>query len=164
MDQDKQYRYIKNYEILIKRANLSEYEYPLGESAFNTPAAIKVAKRLIGRSIQERFLIFMYDDTRKIIGYADINKGSTNRTNVDMHSCLRTALIAGANFLCLCHNHPNGNLSFSEDDVKTTKVFISAGKILGIEIMDHILVNDEDGISMRERIGEEKWIQAQLSL
>lgn len=45
-----------------------------------------------------------------------------------------------AKFIILCHNHPSEKLSPSEDDIKTTKEIIKAGKILGVPLIDHVIV------------------------
>lgn len=150
--------------MVIKRVNLNELAYPLGVTAPGPNFTGLVAKKLIGRSIQERFIIFMYDDHGSIIGYSDINKGMTDTVIVDMHSSFRTALIAGAKSLCLCHNHPSGHMEFSNPDINITLSFIKAGKILGIEIKDHLLVSDSDVVSMRNSLGEMKWLIAQQTL
>ena len=53
--------------------------------------------------------------------------------------------------IILVHNHPSGNCQPSDEDIKTTKQLIEAGKIMGIEIIDHIIVTEKEYLSMKER-------------
>ena len=53
--------------------------------------------------------------------------------------------------IILSHNHPSGDPSASEEDIKLTKNLIEAGKILGIEIIDHVILTKNNYISLKEK-------------
>lgn len=61
------------------------------------------------------------------------------------------ALLATAAGVVLAHNHPSGDPEPSEDDVAVTKRLVEAGRLLGIEVLDHIVVGDGRYVSLRER-------------
>ena len=51
----------------------------------------------------------------------------------------------------ICHNHPSGDPTPSQEDISTTKRIYEAGKILGIELLDHIVIGDNKYISLKEQ-------------
>ncbi|MFC1816586.1 JAB domain-containing protein [Thermodesulfobacteriota bacterium] len=62
----------------------------------------------------------------------------------------KSALLANAVSIILCHNHPSGDLTPSKEDVQTTKLFIEAGELLGIKVFDHIIVSDKGYETLRD--------------
>jgi len=53
--------------------------------------------------------------------------------------------------IILCHNHPSGDLEPSEDDLGITKRLVEAGKILGIEVLDHVIISTDHYLSLKEK-------------
>lgn len=77
-----------------------------------------------------------------------ISTGGLSSTVVYPRDVFKEALKANAACLILIHNHPSGNPSPSNDDLKTTKVFVEASKILGLKLHDHIIVGKGKFISL----------------
>ncbi|MDO8472632.1 MAG: JAB domain-containing protein, partial [Dehalococcoidia bacterium] len=67
------------------------------------------------------------------------------------------AVLSNAASIILGHNHPSGDPSPSIDDIRTTKRLVDAGKILGIEVLDHIIVGEEGHTSLRNTNEDEIW-------
>jgi DNA repair protein RadC len=55
----------------------------------------------------------------------------------------KSAILANAVGIILCHNHPSGELTPSNEDVQITKLIVDAGKLLGIKVLDHIIVSNK---------------------
>lgn len=92
---------------------------------------------------QEEFKILLLDRNNHVLGIYTASKGGVNSTIVDPKIIFSVALKCHASSLILAHNHPSGNLKPSEPDKKLTEKLINAGKLLEIEILDHlILVKD----------------------
>lgn len=70
-----------------------------------------------------------------------ISLGVLNAGLVHPRETFRPAVVSSAAGLIILHNHPSGDIEPSEDDLKTTKRIEEAGKILGIELFDHIIIN-----------------------
>ncbi|MHB8581188.1 MAG: JAB domain-containing protein, partial [Ignavibacteriaceae bacterium] len=85
------------------------------------------------------------------IGFEKITVGLLNSSLVDPRSVFKGAIIANAASLILCHNHPSGNLDPSNEDIAITKTLIESGKILGIQIFDHLVFADNAFTSFVER-------------
>lgn len=91
----------------------------------------------------EEMSILLLNRANKVLGFAKISIGGTTGTVVDTKVIFQTALKANANAIILCHNHPSGNLSPSEADIKITKNVREAGKIMEINLLDHLIITDE---------------------
>lgn len=88
----------------------------------------------------------------EIIGMELISKGTLNASLVHPREVFKGAMLANANGLILVHNHPSGNLDPSSADRQVTSNLQEAGKILQIEILDHVIVGSKGGhYSFREQ-------------
>ena len=79
--------------------------------------------------------------------------GNVNSAIVRPAEVLKPAVIAGSVSVVVCHNHPSGNPTPSSDDVRVTRDLVAAGKLLDVDVLDHLVVGDERHgyISLRER-------------
>jgi DNA repair protein RadC len=79
------------------------------------------------------------------IKYIDlVSIGSMTSTVANPLEIFRMAIHKASYCIIIAHNHPSGNLSPSEEDKKITKRIKEAGKIIGIQLMDHLIFSDED--------------------
>lgn len=83
------------------------------------------------------------DRQLRVMSIASISKGGLSGTVVDLRLVFAMALKRRANSLILAHNHPSGNLRPSHADIDLTKRFCHAGKILQIELEDHLIVTSD---------------------
>lgn len=86
----------------------------------------------------------------KLMGYGCISTGGRTSAVVDVRLVFEAALLHKATRLVICHNHPSGNLRPSQSDVSMTRQLVQAGKVLDIEILDHVIVADTGYFSFRE--------------
>ena len=78
--------------------------------------------------------------SHEIIKVRTISKGLVNRTLVHPREVYRMAIKDNAAAIILTHNHPSGNPAPSIEDIEITNRMISAGKIIGIEVLDHVVI------------------------
>jgi len=91
-------------------------------------------------------------DTRNhLINTQTISIGSLDSSIVHPREVFKEAISSTAASVIFAHNHPSGDPTPSEDDIKLTKRLVEAGEILGIEVLDHIIICDKDYISMKSR-------------
>jgi len=95
---------------------------------------------IIGDSQHEEFSILLLDRANQIIGEKNISKGGLSATVVDPKKIFSIALENKASNIILCHNHPSGNLKPSQQDNSITEKIVNAGKLLEINILDHIII------------------------
>ena len=78
--------------------------------------------------------------THKVIAKEIVSIGSLNQSVVHPRELFKGAILNSASAIIIAHNHPSGEVEPSENDKEITKNLIAAGKILGIEVIDHIIV------------------------
>lgn len=104
----------------------------------------------LDQEAQEVFGIITLDTKNKIISVHEISRGTLSESLVHPREVFKVALLHNAASIMLFHNHPSGDPNPSEADVEITDRLVKSGELLGITVMDHIIVGDEDYISLRE--------------
>ena len=79
-----------------------------------------------------------------------ISKGTVNQTIAMPREVFRRAIKLGATSIMLAHNHPSGDPTPSGDDIRLTSRMVECGKVLGIEVVDHIVVGNGNYYSLRQ--------------
>jgi DNA repair protein RadC len=92
---------------------------------------------------QEHFLTITLDGASHIINIRTVFIGTLNQSLVHPREVFHPAITANAAGIILAHNHPSGELSASRADEKVTTRLKDAGKLLGIDILDHIIITQE---------------------
>ncbi len=100
---------------------------------------------------QEHFKVVCLDTKNNILGNRDISIGTTNSTIVHPREVFSDALKCGAASIIVLHNHPSGNPTPSNEDIQITERLIEASKLLGINLLDHIIIGDCKYISLKEK-------------
>jgi DNA repair protein RadC len=96
-------------------------------------------------ALQEHFIVCYLNRANKMIGIYQISSGGITGTVCDPRIILGTALKVAAVSIVLSHNHPSGNLKASTADIELTKRLVEAGKLMDINVLDHLIVSPEDG-------------------
>ena len=100
---------------------------------------------------KEHFVIFYLDSRNQEIKREIISVGSLNTNLVHPREVFEPAVRHLAAQVILAHNHPSGDPEPSEDDLEITKRLVDSGKILGIEIIDHIIITKTGFLSFKEK-------------
>jgi len=100
---------------------------------------------------KEHFVIFYLDSRNQEIKREIISIGSLNANLVHPREVFEPAVRNLAAQIILAHNHPSGDPEPSEDDITITKRLVEAGKIMGIEVIDHIIVVKNGFLSFKEK-------------
>jgi DNA repair protein RadC len=105
---------------------------------------------LISDNKHEEFWIVMLNRANKIIGHKKISEGGINGTVADPRIIFKHAIENFATSIMLCHNHPSGNITPSNEDIKLTQKIKEAGKLLDILVVDHIIIGDKNYYSFSD--------------
>jgi DNA repair protein RadC len=100
---------------------------------------------------KEYFKIVLLNTKNEIISSENVSIGSLNASLVHPREVFITAIKKSAASLVLLHNHPSGNPQPSKEDISITKRLSEAGKIIGIDIIDHIIIGNGSYISLKEQ-------------
>jgi DNA repair protein RadC len=107
-----------------------------------------VKGRLKGKK-KEHFWALLLDTRSRLIKMAEISVGSLDSSIVHPREVFKEAISATAASVIFVHNHPSGDPTASEDDVKLTKRLAEAGDIMGIDVLDHIIIGDKKYLSLK---------------
>ena len=99
---------------------------------------------------QEHFLVLYLNQSNHALKVECISNGGTTTVIADPKLIFKNALNLGATAIILGHNHPSGNPRPSEDDRQLTKKMIAGGKLLDINVIDHIIIGNERYYSFRD--------------
>ena len=116
-----------------------------------TPKEIWEELRDLRNHKKEHFLIFYLDSRNQEIKREIISIGSLNANLVHPREVFEPAVRNLTAQIILAHNHPSGDPTPSEDVLEITKRLVEAGKILGIEVIDHIIVAKDNFFSFKEK-------------
>jgi DNA repair protein RadC len=111
-----------------------------------------LAARLIatyGHHAQETFGGFFLDAQHRIISERVIARGTVNSAPAHPRDVFRLALQDNAVSVILFHNHPSGTTSPSHEDLAATRAIIDSGKLMGVEIRDHLIIGRHSVLSMK---------------
>lgn len=100
-------------------------------------------------SMKEMTVALMLDASNRPVGYTIVSQGILNQALVHSREVFRSAIVVGANSIVLMHNHPSGNPTPSDADIAVTRQLIAAGKVIGINLVDHIVVTEDAHTSLR---------------
>jgi DNA repair protein RadC len=102
----------------------------------------------------EQMRILLLDAKSQLVEKISLYQGTANSSVLRAAEVFRPAIIRNCPGLILCHNHPSGDPTPSPDDLETTRRLEEAGRILDIELVDHIIIGHQRFVSLKELL---KW-------
>lgn len=100
---------------------------------------------------QEHLRTVILDTKNRVLAIPEIYKGSLNSAVVRVGELFREAIRQNAAALVMVHNHPSGDPTPSREDIDVTERAIDAGKLLDIEVLDHLVIGHGKFVSLKER-------------
>lgn len=100
---------------------------------------------------QEHLRLILLDTKNFVISSPTVYKGSLNSSVVRVGELFREAIKVNAASLIVAHNHPSGDPSPSPEDIRVTREIVQAGKLLDIEVLDHLVIGQQRFVSLKER-------------
>lgn len=99
---------------------------------------------------KEHFWILLLNRANRVLGISEISKGDTTGVIVNTKEIFQLALKGNATGLILCHNHPSGKLKYSKGDLNITESIYKIGKLLSIQLLDHLIITSENYLSFAD--------------
>jgi DNA repair protein RadC len=134
-----------NYAIPVYRVSLvREGAVPCEAYKFRNSATVsKLLHTYLADADREHFVVFFVDQKNWVIGMHTVSMGSLTASIVHPREVFKAAILANAAAIVCGHNHPSGDVQPSREDRASTKRLVDAGKLLGIEVLDHIIIGRE---------------------
>ncbi len=112
-------------------------------------AALLMAE--IGHLEQEHFCVLFLDARYRVLGIQTLYRGNLTLTQIRVGEVFREAIRRNCAHIVVAHNHPSGDPTPSPDDIAVTRQLVEAGRLLGIEVLDHLIIGQQRWLSMRDR-------------
>ena len=117
----------------------------------NAPQAVAAALTAVLRDEpSEVFAILCLSTIHRVIAYHEVSRGTLDCTLVHPREVFKAALLANAAAIILAHNHPSGDPTPSPEDTDVTTRLRTAGTLLGVEVLDHVVIGENRYVSFRE--------------
>lgn len=100
---------------------------------------------------REQFRIVLLDSKNQVLGLKVVSVGSLSSSIVHPREVFKEAITRSSAAVILVHNHPSGDPTPSQEDIEVTRRLADAGRLLGIEVLDHIVVGDNRYVSFKEK-------------
>jgi DNA repair protein RadC len=125
---------------------------PEEKPAIHSPAdAAALVQFEMGALEQEELRVMLLDTRNRVQDIVAVYRGSLNSSQVRVGELFKAAIRRNIAALIVVHNHPSGDPTPSPDDVAITRAVVQAGKLLDIEVLDHLVIGRGQYVSLKER-------------
>jgi DNA repair protein RadC len=100
----------------------------------------------------EEMHVLLLDTRNQVVEYVKSYKGTVNSSVLRAAEIFRPAVVRNCPHVIVCHNHPSGDPAPSPEDLSVTEQLVEAGKLLDIELLDHLVIGNPRYVSLRERL------------
>ncbi len=127
-------------------------EAPEERPAINSPAdAAALVLYEMSALEQEHLRVILLDRRNRVLEVTELYRGSVSSSQVRVGEIFKAAIRKNASALIVVHNHPSGDPTPSPDDVAVTRAIVQAGKMLDVDVLDHMVIGQGRWVSLKER-------------
>lgn len=118
----------------------------------NPSDAAELGRKFIEEADREQLIVCCLDTKNQPTSMSIVSIGSVNSSIVHPREVFKVAVLSNASSIIILHNHPSGDPTPSNEDINITKRLKEAGKLIGIELLDHIIIGSENKFcSLKEK-------------
>ncbi len=114
--------------------------------------AARVVKLELMYLDHEEMHILLLDTKNQLVEHIKRYKGTVNSSVLRIAEIFRPAIVRNCPHIIICHNHPSGDPTPSPEDLEVTKQLIAAGKLLDIDVLDHLIIGNPRHVSLKEKM------------
>ncbi len=105
----------------------------------------------MGALEQEHLRVMLLDTRNQVIKFVEVYRGSLNSSVIRVGEVFREAVRRNAAAIIVAHNHPSGDPTPSPEDIAVTRAIVDAGKLLDIEVLDHLVIGKNRYVSLKSK-------------
>lgn len=113
--------------------------------------AYELLKPFLVEADREKFVVVCLDTKNQPTAINVCHVGSLNASIVHPREVMKAAILSNSASIIVAHNHPSGHCEPSREDIEVTKRLVEAGRIVGIDVLDHLIVCPERYLSLKEK-------------
>lgn len=148
ISKDKALRLLAAFELAKKIATAAPCKRP---SIKNPEDAVRLVMGEMRQLDREQFWALLLNVKNQVIAREVISIGTLNSSTVHPRELFKNAVRQSAAAMVVVHNHPSGDPEPSKEDIDITKKLVEAGRLLGIEILDHLIIGDGQFVSFKAK-------------
>ncbi len=142
--------YVRELHARYRLRRLTSMSLPLGTLQTPRDAAL-IFLSLLQDEVVEVGGLLCLSTRQHVLAYHELSRGTVDATVMHPRDVFKIALLSNATILILGHNHPSGDVTPSPDDLAVTRRIASAGELMGIQLVDHVIVSaDGQYLSFKE--------------
>src|SRR5574341_294099 len=127
-------------------------ESPEERPTINSPAdAAALVRYEMSALEQEHLRVLLLDTRNHVLDIVEVYHGSVNMSQIRVGEVFKAAIRRNATAVIVVHNHPSGDPTPSPDDAAVTRALVQAGKLVDVEVLDHLIIGTGRYVSMKER-------------
>lgn len=127
-------------------------ESPEERPTINSPADAAVLIQYEMQALeQEHLRVMLLDRRNRVLEIVDLYRGSVSSSQIRVGEVFREAVRKNASAIIVAHNHPSGDPTPSPDDAAVTRAIVQAGKLLDVDVLDHLVIGQGRWVSLKER-------------
>jgi DNA repair protein RadC len=130
------------------RLNIPTEERPAINSPADAAALVQYDMSLLEK---EHLRVLLLDRRNRVLDTEEVYQGSVSSSQIRVGEVLRPAIKQLASAIIVVHNHPSGDPTPSPDDVAVTRAIVQGGKLLDVEVLDHLVIGQGRWVSLKER-------------
>ncbi len=127
------------YRIALVREGTLQYDRKMRDST----CVAQLLREYLADTDREHFVIILVDQKNRLIGINTVSIGSMTASVVHPREVWKPAILCNAAAVMLGHNHPSGDPFPSREDRAMTTRLVDAGKLLGIQVLDHVIIGSD---------------------
>jgi len=132
--------------------NAQLYAHPTERPVIHSPQdAYDVLRCFMSVLDHEELWVINLDIRHRMMNLVKLYQGSVNSSQIRVAEVFRSAIADNSPAILLAHNHPSNDPTPSPDDVAVSRTIVEAGKLLDIEVLDHLIVTHDHYVSLKER-------------
>jgi DNA repair protein RadC len=134
-------KFIATYRVMLVRDQHLPFEQSTLSNSQQAQSIIRKLIKTYGQSDREQFCVVLLNTKNAFIGLNIVSTGAVSYAHVHPREVLKPAILANAAAMILCHNHPSGDVSPSQEDEVITARIIQACHIVGIQVHEHLIIS-----------------------
>jgi len=141
-------------ELAQRLALVDPGEHPRIVSADDAAA---ILRPLMVHLEHEEFRVLVLDTKHGVIANVLLYTGTVSSSNLRFAEVFRSAIVRNSPNILVAHNHPSGDSSPSPEDYEVSRQLVEAGRVLDIEVLDHLIIGNPRYVSLFSLLGEKSW-------
>ena len=134
---------VPEYKVMLVRDSNGGAKVPGNKTGVKSPSDMAdIFNTFLEGADREHFVVAMLDRKGNVLGLNTVSIGSISASVVHPREVFKPAIVMGASSIIVAHNHPSGDTAPSREDIDVTNKLVEGGKLLGIEVLDHVIIGD----------------------